>query len=173
MVAHMEKQGSLNHEKEKTSKFEILKRASGNIDEKNLIKRYRAIRQISSLINSDDYLLDWLNNNHNGFLEDMTGKLRLVIKEETDGAMISEAALSIELIETHISTHEPIVSGNLVCKNCQGAVQPDWKHCPKCGQDLQQIYCTKCGNKLDSSWKICPRCGTRSIQAKIMAENYS
>jgi len=143
-------------------KIEILKRASDNIDNKNLIRRYRAIRQISSSINGDVDLVDWLIDNHNDFLEDVAGKLRLVIKMEKDGAMIAEATRSLELIEPYISTQEPIVSENLVCKNCQGAIQPDWKHCPECGQDLQQIYCTKCGNKLDSSWKICPKCGTRS-----------
>ena len=162
MVTHMEKQESFNQEKDKTSKIEILKRASENIDNKNLIRRYRAIRQISGSINGDADLLDWLIDNHNGFLEDVAGKLRLIIKEEKDGVIISEAARSLELIEPYISTLEPVVSGNLVCKNCQGTVQPGWKHCSECGQDLQQIYCTKCGNKLDSSWKICPKCGTRS-----------
>jgi RNA polymerase subunit RPABC4/transcription elongation factor Spt4 len=162
MVTRMEIQESFNQEKDKTSKIDILKRASENIDNKNLIRRYRAIRQISSSINGDADLLDWLIDNHNDFLEDVAGKLRLVIKEENDGVMISEATRSLELIEPYISTQEPVVSGNLVCKNCQGAVQPDWKHCPGCGQDLQQIYCTKCGNKLDSSWKICPKCGTSS-----------
>jgi len=47
MVTRMEIQKSFNQEKDKTSKIEILKRASGNIDNKNLIRRYLAIRQIS------------------------------------------------------------------------------------------------------------------------------
>ncbi len=162
MVTRMEKQESFDKEKDNASKIEILKRASDNIDNKNLIRRYRAIRQISGSINGDADLLDCLIDNHNGFLEDVAGKLRQVIKDENDGVMINEATRSLEMIEPHISTREPVVSGNLVCNNCQGAIQPDWKHCPGCGQDLQQIYCTKCGNKLDSTWKICPKCGTRS-----------
>jgi len=162
MVTRMEIQKSFNQEKDKRSKIEILKRASGNIDNKNLIRRYLAIRQISGSINGDANLLCWLIDNHNDFLKDVAGKLRLVIKKEKDGVMISEAVRSLELIESHITTQEPIVSGYLVCKNCQGAIQPGWKHCPGCGQDLQQIYCTKCGNKLDTSWKVCPKCGTRS-----------
>lgn len=158
----MEIQEPFDQVNEKTLEFEILKRASDDINNNNLIRRYRAIRQISGSINSDDGLLDWLIDNHNGFLEDIAEKLRMKIKGEKDGVMINEAKRSLELIEPYLSTQKPVVSGNLVCKNCQGAVQPGWKYCPKCGKDLQQIYCTKCGNKLDSSWNICSKCGTRS-----------
>jgi RNA polymerase subunit RPABC4/transcription elongation factor Spt4 len=158
----MEIQEPFDQVNEKTLEFEILKRASDDINNNNLIRRYRAIRQISSSINSDDGLLDWLIDNHNGLLEDLAEKLRMKIKDEKDGVMISEATRSLELIEPYLSTQKPVVSGNLVCKNCQGAVQPGWKYCPECGKDLQQIYCTKCGNKLDSSWNICSKCGTRS-----------
>jgi RNA polymerase subunit RPABC4/transcription elongation factor Spt4 len=158
----MEVQEPFDQVNEKTLEFEILKRASDDINNNNLIRRYRAIRQISSSINSDDGLLDWLIDNHNGLLEDLAEKLRMKIKDEKDGVMISEATRSLELIEPYLSTQKPVVSGNLVCKNCQGAVQPGWKYCPECGKDLQQIYCTKCGNKLDSSWNICSKCGTRS-----------
>ena len=165
----MEKHELFSHKNEKLSKFEILKRASGNIDDKNLMKRYHAIRHISSLINNDDYLMDWLINNHNSFLEVMAGKLRLAIDEENDSAMISEAAISLELIEPHLRTNESTVSGDTKCKNCRDTIQPDWKHCPNCGQDLQEIYCTKCGIKLDSTWKLCPKCGTRSIEVKTLA----
>jgi len=91
MVTRMEIQKSFNQEKDKTSKIEILKRASGNIDNKNLIRRYLAIRQISGSINGDANLLCWLIDNHNDFLKDVAGKLRLVIKKEKDGVMISEA----------------------------------------------------------------------------------
>ncbi len=48
-------------------------------------------------------------------------------------------------------------TGN-ACSSCRSPVEPDYKVCPYCGEELNRT-CTGCGKPAQSDWKVCPYCG--------------
>ena len=45
-----------------------------------------------------------------------------------------------------------------VCPNCNEKVQPGWKACPACGDQIPAA-CPTCGASIKPNWKACPACG--------------
>ena len=47
------------------------------------------------------------------------------------------------------------------CPHCQATVQPGWKACPACGNQLGPPKCPSCEAEVQAGWKACPECGNR------------
>ena len=47
----------------------------------------------------------------------------------------------------------------LVCPNCQRAVEKDWRFCAYCHTQIRKD-CSHCGELLELGWSICPYCGS-------------
>jgi RNA polymerase subunit RPABC4/transcription elongation factor Spt4 len=47
------------------------------------------------------------------------------------------------------------------CGSCRSPVEPDYKVCPFCGEELNRT-CAGCGKPTQSGWKICPYCGRQA-----------
>lgn len=50
------------------------------------------------------------------------------------------------------------IEEQLVCPNCQRAVDDDWRYCAYC-HTLIKKGCPSCGQLLELGWNLCPYCG--------------
>lgn len=53
------------------------------------------------------------------------------------------------------ATEAAAPSPSAICPDCSGAVEADFKACPRCGRSLR---CTHCDRRIQSGWKVCPYC---------------
>lgn len=51
------------------------------------------------------------------------------------------------------------IEEQLVCPNCQRAVDPNWRYCAYCHTQIKKD-CPTCGSLLELGWSICPYCGS-------------
>ena len=60
----------------------------------------------------------------------------------------------------HQSQAPPPPGGATVgtCGSCRSPVEPDYKVCPYCGEELDRT-CGGCARKQQPGWKVCPYCG--------------
>ncbi len=52
----------------------------------------------------------------------------------------------------------PPASPGRECTGCHSPVEPEYKVCPYCGEELNRS-CADCGKPILSGWKVCPYCG--------------
>jgi RNA polymerase subunit RPABC4/transcription elongation factor Spt4 len=58
---------------------------------------------------------------------------------------------------------QPAGAPGKVCGSCRSPVEPDFKMCPYCGEELDRS-CAGCGKKQQSGWQVCPYCGRPAEQ---------
>lgn len=58
------------------------------------------------------------------------------------------------------------VEEQLVCPNCQRAVDKHWRYCAYCHTQIKKD-CPSCGNLLELGWSLCPYCGSDASQPKM------
>jgi RNA polymerase subunit RPABC4/transcription elongation factor Spt4 len=51
------------------------------------------------------------------------------------------------------------IEEQLVCPNCQRAVDDDWRFCAYCHTQIKKD-CPECGRLLELGWSLCPYCGS-------------
>lgn len=60
------------------------------------------------------------------------------------------------------------MSTEIFCTKCGLTINPDWKYCLRCGEQVRDIkYCVECGKKLDSDWGYCPWCGKEISEINV------
>ena len=55
------------------------------------------------------------------------------------------------------------IEEQLVCPNCQRAVDDDWRFCAYCHTRIKKD-CPACGQLLELGWELCPYCGGLASQ---------
>ena len=58
------------------------------------------------------------------------------------------------------------VEEQLVCPNCQRAVDKNWRYCAYCHTQIKKD-CPSCDNLLELGWSLCPYCGSEASQPKV------
>ena len=58
------------------------------------------------------------------------------------------------------------VEEQLVCPNCQRAVDKHWRYCAYCHTQIKKD-CPSCDNLLELGWSLCPYCGSEASQPKM------
>ena len=58
------------------------------------------------------------------------------------------------------------VEEQLVCPNCQRAVDKDWRFCAYCHTQIKKD-CPSCDSLLELGWSLCPYCGSEASQPKM------
>jgi RNA polymerase subunit RPABC4/transcription elongation factor Spt4 len=58
------------------------------------------------------------------------------------------------------------VSTYKLCEKCKNPIEPGWKNCSICGNQLIQKVetvkiCQFCKKNVDTSWLMCPYCGSK------------
>ena len=57
--------------------------------------------------------------------------------------------------------HQPAGSPGRECGSCHSPLEPDYKVCPYCGEELNRS-CAGCGKPTQAGWKVCPYCGRQT-----------
>lgn len=58
------------------------------------------------------------------------------------------------------------VEEQLVCPNCQRAVEKDWRYCAYCHTQIKKD-CPSCSRLLELGWTLCPYCGNSATVPKV------
>lgn len=58
------------------------------------------------------------------------------------------------------------VEEQLVCPNCQRAVDKDWRYCAYCHTQIKKD-CPNCSRLLELGWTLCPYCGSSATVPKV------
>ena len=58
------------------------------------------------------------------------------------------------------------IEEQLVCPNCQRAVDSNWRFCAYCHTQIKKD-CPACGQLLELGWSLCPYCGSSGLGAAV------
>lgn len=71
---------------------------------------------------------------------------------------ISQIPAAMAMGEMLVDKTKPLMTNNLVCRNCGKTINSEFKCCPYCAEVII-TNCKKCNRELETEFKCCPYCG--------------
>ena len=76
--------------------------------------------------------------------------LYALVRPQHDERAKLEHKLHMRLLEAELAPEDR-------CLECLTAIEPDFRRCPGCGEQLR-VECNACGELLRLGWAVCPWC---------------